>query len=241
MVATPSDSRTKKVLKFVVAKGVESAPKLEGSDFWDAVVFGSAIINLAVFFTPLGGWLQTTYTVGTKISQSVEDTKKGAEKKVDAIAPDLQKTPEVDDEFNGFVVTSGYGPRDIGVGSTYHYGIDLAAKDGKTEGKPVYAIALPGDSVDVKCWEDPNGGGTVATFTSDSFPGYEFSYLHLSQCSDGKHKAGSVIAKMGSTGTGTGAHLDFRYKKEGDRVPPNKYFTWFAVTGQEPKPTLERK
>jgi murein DD-endopeptidase MepM/ murein hydrolase activator NlpD len=53
--------------------------------------------------------------------------------------------------------------------------------------------------------------------------GYESSYLHLSSIAVrvGQHVSqGQLVGRVGSTGTATGAHLDYRLKKNGRYVNP---------------------
>ena len=55
--------------------------------------------------------------------------------------------------------------------------------------------------------------------------GYESSYLHLSAIAPGvrigqRVSQGELIGRVGSTGLATGAHLDYRLKKNGIWVNP---------------------
>lgn len=98
-----------------------------------------------------------------------------------------------------------------------HYGVDYAAP----AGTPVYSI----------------GDGTVISATVEEEPGrivrirhnsvYSTAYMHLSGFARGiisgvKVKQGDVIGYVGSTGLATGAHLDFRFYKNGYAVDPLK-------------------
>jgi murein DD-endopeptidase MepM/ murein hydrolase activator NlpD len=57
--------------------------------------------------------------------------------------------------------------------------------------------------------------------------GYESSYLHLSSIAQGIRAGqrvgqGALLGRVGSTGLATGAHLDYRLKKNGRWVNPVK-------------------
>ena len=98
-----------------------------------------------------------------------------------------------------------------------HTGVDYAAP----MGTPVMTI---GDGVVLQREYRGGGGNTVkikhnATYTT--------AYLHLSKFADGlkvgQHvKQGQVIGYVGSTGTSTGPHLDFRVWKNGTPIDPLK-------------------
>ena len=98
-----------------------------------------------------------------------------------------------------------------------HTGVDYAAP----MGTPVMTI---GDGTVIQREYRGVGGNTVkikhnATYTT--------AYLHLSKFADGlkvgQHvKQGQVIGYVGSTGTSTGPHLDFRVWKNGTPIDPLK-------------------
>jgi murein DD-endopeptidase MepM/ murein hydrolase activator NlpD len=98
-----------------------------------------------------------------------------------------------------------------------HTGVDYAAP----MGTPVMTI---GDGTVIQREYRGGGGNTVkikhnATYTT--------AYLHLSKFADGlkvgQHvKQGQVIGYVGSTGTSTGPHLDFRVWKNGTAIDPLK-------------------
>ena len=98
-----------------------------------------------------------------------------------------------------------------------HTGVDYAAP----MGTPVMTI---GDGTVIQREYRGGGGNTVkikhnATYTT--------AYLHLSKFADGlkvgQHvKQGQVIGYVGSTGTSTGPHLDFRVWKNGTPIDPLK-------------------
>lgn len=99
-----------------------------------------------------------------------------------------------------------------------HHGVDYAAPSGT----PVVAIA--DGKVIEKRWDSKGGGNTLKIQHSN---GYVSGYLHLSgyaknisvgtRVSQGQH-----IANVGSTGSSTGPHLDFRIWKNGKPMDPLK-------------------
>nr|WP_228024954.1 M23 family metallopeptidase [cf. Phormidesmis sp. LEGE 11477] len=146
-------------------------------------------------------------------------------------------TPATGDIIAGYTVSDEYGIRPIhpvtGELNVPHNGVDLAMN----VGTPIHAVGEPGDTVTVKCWWDVDGGGWVVDQTAQSYPGYTFQSLHMSEngCRQGKAKAGEVVAYSGNSGLGTGAHYDFRVKIDGSYVPPATIYLESAVTGEPPK------
>lgn len=98
-----------------------------------------------------------------------------------------------------------------------HTGVDYAAPIGT----PVVSI---GDGV-VTMKEYKGGGGHTVKIKHNST--YTTAYLHLSKYAKGlavgKHvKQGEVIGYVGSSGSSTGPHLDFRVWKNGSPIDPLK-------------------
>jgi murein DD-endopeptidase MepM/ murein hydrolase activator NlpD len=96
-----------------------------------------------------------------------------------------------------------------------HTGVDYAAP----MGTPVMAI---GDGV-VTFKGYKGGGGHTVKIKHNST--YESAYLHLSKYGKGittgaRVTQGQVIGYVGSSGTSTGAHLDFRIWKNGTPIDP---------------------
>ena len=112
----------------------------------------------------------------------------------------------------GYRVTSGYGPRRSPCPgcSSIHPGIDVATP----AGTPLYA---PGD-VTVSCKSEA-AGGHYAEF---EYQGMTHQWLHLQPgtCKAGTITKGQQFAATGASGRGTGAHLDYRVKHQGQRVYP---------------------
>ncbi|MEL6161108.1 MAG: M23 family metallopeptidase [Cyanobacteria bacterium J06623_5] len=146
-------------------------------------------------------------------------------------------TPLTGEIVAGYEVTDEYGIRAFhpvtGAPNVPHNGVDLAMPIGT----PIYAVGKAGETVEIKCWWDVDGGGWVVDQTADSYPGYTFQSLHMSEngCREGKAKAGEAIAYSGNSGLGTGEHYDFRVKIDGAYVPPATKYLESAVTGAPPK------
>ena len=115
-------------------------------------------------------------------------------------------------------ITSGFNKRRMHpVHGTYrpHLAIDYGAP----YGTKVVSVA---DGVVVSAgWA--GGGGKQVRIRHSS--GYESYYLHLSAFGAGirpgvRVKQGQMVGRVGATGTATGAHLDYRLKKNGAWVNP---------------------
>lgn len=115
-------------------------------------------------------------------------------------------------------VTSGFSRNRLHpVFRTYraHLGVDYAAPPGA----PV--VAVSSGTVVSAGWS--GGGGNMVRIRHAS--GFESYYLHLSAFGSGIHPSvhveqGQLIGRVGSTGTATGPHLDYRLKKNGEFVDP---------------------
>jgi murein DD-endopeptidase MepM/ murein hydrolase activator NlpD len=115
-------------------------------------------------------------------------------------------------------ITSGFSRRRLHpVFRTYraHLGIDYGAPTGA----PVVAVSA--GTVVSAGWA--GGGGNQVRLRHSG--GYETYYLHLSAFGPGIRAGvhvdlGQVIGRVGSTGTATGPHLDFRVKRNGVFVNP---------------------
>lgn len=110
-----------------------------------------------------------------------------------------------------------------------HHGIDYAAP----KGTPVMSI---GDGkVVAKGW-DKKGGGNYVRIQHNSI--YSTVYMHLNGFAKGISQGSNVkqsdlIGYVGSTGTATGPHLDFRVYKNGKPIDPLK----LESPSAEPIPT----
>jgi len=115
-------------------------------------------------------------------------------------------------------ISSPYGYRDHPESGEYHFhgGVDFAANSGT----PVYATAS--GTVSVASYNQWNGNYVTIAHSG----GYSSMYLHLSSyaVSVGQSVSqGQVIGYVGSTGTSTGPHLDFRILYGGATVNPMDY------------------
>ena len=132
-------------------------------------------------------------------------------------ALDRSAVPSRDPIANSYV-TSGFGGRadPFGGGSQFHKGIDFQA----SIGDPVLAVA---DGV-VSYAGVRSGYGNVVEI--DHGNGYVTRYAHNSrverQVGD-LVRAGQEIAKAGSTGRSTGAHVHFEVWQDGVVVNPRKF------------------
>ena len=98
-----------------------------------------------------------------------------------------------------------------------HTGVDYAAP----KGTPVMSI---GDGVVTSRKYEGAGGNTVRIRHNSV---YSTAYLHLSKFASNlkvgqRVRQGEVIGYVGSTGTSTGPHLDFRVWKNGTPINPLK-------------------
>ena len=118
----------------------------------------------------------------------------------------------------GKYITSGYGERadPIVGGSQFHKGIDFEAN----VGDPVLAVA---DGVVSFSGDRAGYGNTVEI---DHGNGYVTRYAHNSRLSREVGqlvRAGQEIAKAGSTGRSTGAHVHFEVWQDGRVVNPHQF------------------
>jgi hypothetical protein len=150
--------------------------------------------------------------------------------------PDFKAHPALGEKIAGYEVTSLFGPRPkpCPTCSDFHRGVDL----GTPIGTVVYAIGSPGSTVKVECKQDTGGGGLYSVQTTPEFPDLSFESLHLSNCAEGNQPAGSVIARSGNSGTGTGAHLHFQVRKKGELYAYEKFWLFWAVQGSPPASLL---
>lgn len=115
-------------------------------------------------------------------------------------------------------VTSGFSLHRLHpVFRTYraHLGVDYAAPPGAA------VVAVSSGTVVSAGWS--GGGGNMVRIRHAS--GFESYYLHLSAFGKGIRPSGHVeqgqlIGRVGSTGTATGPHLDYRLRKNGEFVNP---------------------
>ena len=140
-------------------------------------------------------------------------------------ALDKNATPSRLPILNSYI-TSGFGGRadPFGGGGQYHKGIDFKA----SVGDPVLTVA---DGV-VSFAGDKSGYGNVVDV--DHGNGYVTRYAHNSRLvvrMGDLVRVGQEIAKAGSTGRSTGAHVHFEVWENGAVVNPRKFL------GDGPTPT----
>ena len=114
-------------------------------------------------------------------------------------------------------VTSGFGFRNIAVGSSQHRGIDIGGR----LGDPIFAA--DGGEVIFAGWS-AGGFGNMVRIRHDN--GDETLYAHCSKLlvSVGERVyQGQTIARMGSTGVSTGVHLHFELIINGVQIDPMRY------------------
>lgn len=107
------------------------------------------------------------------------------------------------------IVTSGFGGRDVSVGSKNHKGIDIGNADGTD------VLAADGGTV-IYTKYDTSGYGNLIKIQHDD--GAVTYYAHLKEIlvSDGdKVEQGQHIGEMGRTGVATGSHLHFEIRPDG--------------------------
>lgn len=118
----------------------------------------------------------------------------------------------------GRYLTSGFGARydPFGRGRRFHSGIDLAAR----VGDPVMAMAA--GRITFSGWQ----GGYGYIVEVDHGNGYRTKYAHNSKLLvrvGQLVEVGQVVAKAGSTGRSTGAHLHVEVWKAGRAVDPRPF------------------
>lgn len=119
-----------------------------------------------------------------------------------------------------FRISSGYGYRYHPIRGQYHFhpALDITG----VKQRDIYSVQ---DGTVVKVAQTGYNGGNGSYVTIDHGNGYVASYLHLKKNSILVKKGetvqkGQKIATMGTTGSSTGVHLDFRVKKNGEYINP---------------------
>lgn len=142
-----------------------------------------------------------------------------------ALAQSFDPTPlKKGDRVGQWLITSGFGPRVAPTpgASTFHPGVDLNTPTGT----PIYAP----ENGRIECKEQANGYGLYA----DAQWGMAG---HLSECNPGRYAAGQQFGATGASGIGTGPHADFRQRRGGEFVPPDRGFVSTLLGIDSPAPT----
>ena len=206
-------------------KGFAVAEKLKQEQLrWDIIT--CAYIGLFLFtFTPLRAvWvgLFKTAEITSNTATDLIDLATGGTKELDMRT--LKKGDEVRGKGNKtYVVTSPYGPRSLGYGSTFHRGVDINTLNGV----PLYAITT--SPVTTTCHYEDRAGKYLKMDLSINGDTYTVKLLHLSSC----HAAtgvtgGQMIAWTGNTGyvnrggakVNVDPHLHFAVDKNGESIDP---------------------
>jgi len=123
-----------------------------------------------------------------------------------------------------YVITSGFGERDLGLAgaSTYHEGIDISTLDGETT--PVFAA---GNGIVLSAGYNSRAGNYVIL---DHGEGISTVYMHMADESlfvkEGEYiSKGQVLGLMGNTGVSSGLHLHFEIRISGTSVNPAAFFS----------------
>ncbi len=118
-----------------------------------------------------------------------------------------------------YVITSGFGERDIGLAgaSTYHEGIDISTLDGQST--PIFAA---GDGTVISSGYTRRAGNYVILNHGN---GITTVYMHMADrtivVKDGDFTGqGQVLGLMGDTGVSSGVHLHFEVRVKGTSVNP---------------------
>ena len=161
-------------------------------------------------------WLATSVPPTTTTAPTtVPPTTSSGSHKTNTVNGNTWYTPT-----SNYRVSSYFGYRThpvTGEPQSYHYGIDMAAK----EGTPIYATR--DGKVRVTSYEKDGAGWYVSI---DHYDGYISVYMHMTHyiVSPGqKVKAGEIIGYVGSTGRSTGPHLHFGIAYKGTYVDPLKF------------------
>lgn len=119
------------------------------------------------------------------------------------------------------VITSYFGEREIGIGSTYHQGIDIGVY-GNKPGAAIYAA----DGGKVEATGKTSSMGNYVRIMHDD--GIVTVYMHMQNNSvcvrkGQKVSRGQQIGRMGSTGISSGTHLHFEIRINGTAVDPLRF------------------
>lgn len=131
-------------------------------------------------------------------------------------------------------ITSGFGPRHAPTGgaSSFHKGIDFGPSRPGTAGDAVYASA---DGTVTKAGAGQGYGNVVYI---DHGQGFETRYAHLmafTAMQGQRVRKGQQIGIMGNTGVGTGPHLHFEIRRQGQAFDPRRVLTGSSPVRPDPQ------
>lgn len=109
---------------------------------------------------------------------------------------------------------------------SFHYGVDIAAP----RGTPIVAVAV--GRVVFAGWR--SGYGRVVEIEHGQ--GWVSRYAHARSISVKKGQlvlAGQMVAKVGSSGRATGAHLHLELERAGKRIDPMAFWTMVSLTSTQ--------
>lgn len=122
-----------------------------------------------------------------------------------------------------YIISSGYGGRELNGQSNNHSGIDLVKIGASCKNESAYASA---DGVVIYAGSRSSFGNLVVIKHTDRISTY---YAHLNSVSVSVGdvvKQGQEIGKIGSTGNSTGPHLHFEIRLDDKAVNPQKYLDY---------------
>ncbi len=114
------------------------------------------------------------------------------------------------------LLTSGFGYRNIGMGGSFHYGIDIGVSRGAS------ICAADGGTVIYSGFYSDYGYMIEIRHDNGDVTRYAHNTKNLVSAGD-KVAQGDVIATAGDTGLADGVHLHFELVKSGVRVDPYPY------------------
>ena len=190
----------------LAAYGKVVSENTENYDQYAAIMHAMGYKNIDEAYTGAGA-LPDVAQAGSQVSRSARTTEEAG---INPIAAG-----------DGVRLGSAYGYRQapIAGASTFHEGNDIPAP----MGTPV--LAYKSGTVSYTGWD--SGGGNMVQI--DHPDGTKSVYLHLQSGSfavkpGDNVSQGQQIANVGSTGTSTGPHLDFRIMVNGKYVDPQSYY-----------------
>lgn len=173
--------------------------------------------------------INTIYVEDEITESSIKLAKQKLEESLNAKLAEVKKQKEIESKtINGIYIactpvsngniTSRFGSRES-IRNHTHKGIDIAASYGTN----IKAVA--DGTIEFAGY---NSGGYGNLVIIDHGNGIKTYYGHCSKIlvtAGEKVEAGSVIAKVGSTGNSTGNHCHFEIRKDGIQIDPEKYIS----------------